>query len=286
MNDPYLTPFALKWNPFSADLPAEALLATPAIEHFVRRIESTQIKEGGFALITGDPGSGKSVVLRLLAERLEQLPEVEVGALARPQCNLADFYRELGDLFRVPLRPHNRWAGAKTLRERWQHHFEATLVRPVLLIDEAQEMSPTVLSELRLLSSARFDSRNLLTVVLAGDARLTEKLRLEELLPLGSRIRIRLALEAASPEELLACLRHLCVSAGNPKLMSHGLMQTLSEHALGNRRVLVNTAAELLCAGAEKNLAQLDEKLYLELTAQPRPAAAAARRTSPQRRSA
>ena len=107
-------------------------------------------------------------------------------------------------------------------------------------------MTPTVLNELRLLSSARFDSRILLTVVLAGDARLTEKLRLEELLPLGSRIRVRLALEAATPEELLACLRHLSAQAGNAKLMTVGLMQTLSEHALGNRRVLVNTAARNL----------------------------------------
>jgi type II secretory pathway predicted ATPase ExeA len=273
MNDPYLAPFALKWNPFSPEVPTEALLATTAVEHFIRRIEKTQLREGGFALVTGDPGIGKSVVLRLLAERLEQLPEVEVGALARPQGNLADFYRELGDLFSVPLRPHNRWAGSKTLRERWQQHFEATLIRPVLLIDEAQEMSPAVLNELRLLASARFDSRVLLTVVLAGDARLTEKLRQEDLLPLGSRIRIRLALEPATPEELLACLRHLLAAAGNPKLMTPGLLQTLSEHALGNRRVLVNTAAELLAAGAERTLSQLDEKLYLELAGEPRPAA-------------
>ena len=272
MNDPALAPFALKWNPFSPAVPTEALLATPAVEHFLARIEKTQLKEGGFALVTGDPGLGKSVVLRLLAERLERLPEVEVGALARPQGNLADFYREMGDLFRVPLRPHNRWAGAKTLRERWQQHYEATLVRPVLLIDEAQEMTAIVLNELRLLSSARFDSRILLTVVLAGDARLTEKLRQEELLPLGSRIRIRLGLEAATPEELLACLRHLSAQAGNAKLMTVGLMQTLSEHALGNRRVLVNTAAELLALAAERDLAQLDEKLYLDLVGAPRPA--------------
>ena len=68
MNDPLLTPFGLKWNPFSPAVPTEALLATPAIEHFVRRIEKSQVTEGGFALVTGDPGMGKSVVLRLLAE--------------------------------------------------------------------------------------------------------------------------------------------------------------------------------------------------------------------------
>jgi general secretion pathway protein A len=54
------------------------------------------------------------------------------------------------------------------------------------------------LCELRLLASARFDSQPLLCVVLAGDARLIEKLRREELIPLGSRIRTRLATEHAS----------------------------------------------------------------------------------------
>ena len=74
----------------------------------------------------------------------------------------------------------------------------------MLLVDEAQEMSPAALCELRLMASARFDSQPLLCVVLAGDARLIDKLRREELIPLGSRIRTRLATEHASREELLA----------------------------------------------------------------------------------
>ena len=269
---PWLAPYGLKWDPFSPSVPVEALLPTLPIEHFCRRIEQSHVREGGFALVTGEPGTGKSVVLRILADRLDRLPEVSVGALVRPQCNIADFYRELGDLFAVPLKPHNRWAGSKILRERWQTHIDSTLVHPVLLIDEAQEMTPAVLNELRLLTSTRFDSRILLSVVIAGDGRLTEKLRREELLSLGSRIRIRLTLEPASREELLACLRHLIGNAGNPKLMTPALMDTLCEHSLGNRRVLVNTAAELLAAAAEQECPQLDEKLFLELSAQPRAA--------------
>jgi hypothetical protein len=66
----------------------------------------------------------------------------------------------------------------------------------------AGDMPPAVLAELRLLSSARLDSHILLTIVLAGDGRLIERLRSEELLPLGSRMRVRLALERATPEEL------------------------------------------------------------------------------------
>ncbi|MEN8167764.1 MAG: AAA family ATPase [Pseudomonadota bacterium] len=269
MNKKLLALYGLKWNPFSPDLPTEAVHVTTKVEHFYWRIEQALIREGGFALITGDPGSGKSVALRLLAERLGQLRDITVGAIVHPSGNLADFYREMGDLFGVELKPHNRWGGFKALRERWLTHLEGTLLRPVLLIDEAQEMQPAVLSELRLLSSMQFDSRTLLTVVLAGDARLTSKLRRDELLPLGSRIRSRLAMEYADRNELMACLKHLLVTAGNANLMTPELMQTLCDHAVGNYRVLTSMAAELLASAAFRELTQLDEKLYLDVFGAP-----------------
>ena len=273
MNQKLLALYGLKWNPFSPELPTEAIYVPPRIENFCWRIENAQIREGGFALIHGEPGSGKSVTLRLLADRLSRLADIHVGAINHPQSNLADFYREMGDVFAVPLRPHNRWGGFKSLRTRWIAHLESTRRRPVLLIDEAQEMSPAVLSELRLLASARFDSQPLLCVVLAADARLIEKLRREELIPLGSRIRTRLATEHASRDELLDCLNHLIAGAGNASLMTPALRQTLCDHAAGNYRILTTLAAELLAVAAQRELPQLDEKLYLEVFAQPEPAA-------------
>jgi type II secretory pathway predicted ATPase ExeA len=189
--------------------------------------------------------------------------------MTHPRSSLVDFYRELGDIFAVPLKPHNRWGGFKALREVWFAHLETTRRRPVLLVDEAQEMAPATLSELRLLTSARFDSQPLLCVVLAGDARLIEKLRREELIPLGSRIRTRLATEHASREELLACLGHLLAGAGNASLMTRPPQQTLCDHAAGNYRILTTLAAELLATAAQRDLPQLDEKLYLDVFAQP-----------------
>ncbi|MCF6355955.1 MAG: hypothetical protein L3J26_12785 [Candidatus Polarisedimenticolaceae bacterium] len=138
-----------------------------------------------------------------------------------------------------------------------------------MLIDEAQEMPPSVLSELRLLSSMQFDSRTLLAVVLAGDHRLTTKLRRDELLPLGSRIRARLIMEYADRDALMACLKHLQVTAGNANLMTVALMQTLCDHAAGNYRVLTSMAAELLASAAQQEITQLDEKLYLEVFGAP-----------------
>ena len=264
MNKKLLALYGLKWNPFSPELPTEALHVTPRLENFCWRIEQGLIREGGFALVTGDPGTGKSVALRILAERLGQLRDIHVGAITHPSSNLADFYREMGDVFGVELKPHNRWGGFKALRERWLAHLEGTLLRPILLIDEAQEMHPSVLNELRLLASHQFDSRTLLTVVLAGDTRLTTKLRRDELLPLGSRIRTRLLMEYAERNELMASLKHLLATAGNAGLMTPELMQTLCDHAVGNYRVLTGMGAELLATAAQQERTQLDEKLYLE----------------------
>lgn len=268
MNKKLLSLYGLKWNPFAADVPVEALYVSARLNSFCWRVEQL-IGEGGFALVTGLPGLGKSVTLRVLVERLSGLRDARLGVLTRPQAGLADFYREMGALFGVQLHPHNRWGGAKVLRERWQEHIDASLCRPVLVVDEAQEMPPAVLNELRLLSSARLDSHLLLTVVLAGDQRLLEHFREPQLAPLDSRMRVRLVLERASPEALRELLVHALAQAGAPKLMTPELVATLCDHAQGNPRALMNMGGELLAAAAQREARHIDEQLFFETFAAP-----------------
>lgn len=269
MNDPRLRAlYGLTHNPFQPDLPPDALWLSPGAERFVHRVEAL-VAQGGFALLTGDVGLGKSKTLHLLAHRLARLPDLTIGVMERPQSQLADFYRELGDLFGVSLTPLNRFGGFKALRARWKAHCEATRSRPVLLIDEAQEVSSACLTELRLLQSARFDSESLLFTVLAGDGRLPERFRTPELLPLGSRIRARLKLDALSPADLEDYLAFALSRAGAPHLMTPELIQLLAAQALGNLRVLNQIAADLLAAAAERDLPRLDENLYFDCFAPP-----------------
>jgi hypothetical protein len=132
-----------------------------------------------------------------------------------------------------------------------------------------RKCSPARALELRLLCSARLDSHLLLTVVLAGDQRLLERFRADELLPLGSRMRVRLSLERSTPQELQQCLQHALQKAGAPKLMTPELIATLCDHAQGNLRAMMNMAGELLALAAQREAHQIDEQLFFEAFATP-----------------
>jgi general secretion pathway protein A len=64
MNKKLLALYGLKYNPFSSEVPVEALYPHPTLENFCWRIEHVLVQEGGFALVSGEPGMGKSVALR------------------------------------------------------------------------------------------------------------------------------------------------------------------------------------------------------------------------------
>jgi type II secretory pathway predicted ATPase ExeA len=261
--------YGIKWDPFSREVPTEALYRSTLAESLCWRTEHVLLHEGGFASLIGDPGSGKSACLRLLERHLVGIANVKVAALEHASASVSSVYRELGSLFSVDLSPRNRWGGFSALRVRWEEHLDATLLRPVLLVDEAQEMNPKVLTELRILSSTRLDSRVILCVILAGDRRLYDKLAREELTPIGSRLRVRLQLDPMDPEALQKLLEHRLRAAGATTLLTKPLQRTLVERAAGNPRTLLTMGQELLIEAARRELKAIDEKLFLELYSSP-----------------
>ena len=265
MNQKQLTAqFGLKWNPFLQNIPTQGMYIDKKLEKFCWRVENL-VMDGGFAMVTGGVGTGKSTALRFLATRLAKIEEIKLAELARPQSNIADFYRELADLFEMSIQVTNRFNSYKILREKWKSHIESTYFRPVLLVDEAQEMLPTVLSELRLMSASSFDSKSIITVILCGDERLPDKFRRPELVPVGSRIRVRHNTDHLQKDSLTSVLKELITKAGNPSLMTEDLVQTIAERSMGNYRAMVQMANSILIEGARQQASQLDEKLFFDL---------------------
>jgi len=256
--------YGLKWNPFLSEIPTEALIKDESTKKFCFRVEQV-VMDGGFAIVTGEPGTGKSITLRHLNAHLTEIPELTVRIITRPQSGIGDFYRELSELFNVPMKKNNRFVSFANLRTQWKSHVKSSLFRPVLLIDEAQEANEDVLNELRLLSSVDLDSRNILAVVLAGDNRLPEKLRQTNLLPLESRIRIRHHLDKRPQSELIQILSEAIKQAGAPELMTPILIQALAEHSMGNLRAMMFMANDLLATAAETGQRQLDENLFFDV---------------------
>jgi len=266
-----LTGLGLAHHPFDPDGPLRGFTRTPAVDLFCRRV-TYLARRGGFALLTGAPGTGKSVALRMLAQDLDSCGiERAVAVLERPQASVADFYRELGHLYGVALTPHNRWAGASRLRQAWRSFAEEACLQAVLLVDEAQELSDVVLGELRLLAGERLDAGWLVTVVLAGDDRLLERLQGAALAPLASRVRVRMRLQEQDPQALATVVARLLEVAGNPAAFTDAVITTLAEQSAGNLRTLMHLADQALTAALEAQASCVDEGILLAATQPPAP---------------
>jgi len=95
--------YGLKWNPFARDVPTHALKIPPQAERFIWQVEQLAF-DGGFAMLTGVSGSGKSSIMRILLQRITNVGGICVAQIDRPQSSIRDFYLELGDVFGVSFK--------------------------------------------------------------------------------------------------------------------------------------------------------------------------------------
>jgi type II secretory pathway predicted ATPase ExeA len=242
--------FNLKWNPFDSDFPTQGIHICPKTELFLDFM-GNYVYKGGFAMITGQPGTGKSTVCRLLLSRIKDLNDVSVVALSRPQSTLGDFYRELGNKFSFETSVSNRYGSFKKLRETWLKTAQERMIKPVIIIDEAQALKKVIIEELLTLSSHSFDSKRLVTIVLSGDERLKISLDSQDFLPLKSRLAYTLHLAPKDQYAIHELLKDLTSKAGNPDLIDSEVYQTLANTCLGNARTLMHTLNQLLLTAHE-----------------------------------
>lgn len=210
--------FGLKEPPFSIAPDPRYLYMSDkhreALAHLVYGIRS----DGGFVLLTGEVGTGKTTVCRCL---LEQVPEnSDVAFILNPKLSVEELLATLCDELKI------QYPEGNTSVKVFVDHINAYLLdahargrKTVLIIEEAQNLSADVLEQLRLLTNLETNECKLLQIILLGQPELKEMLARPELRQLAQRITARYHLGSLSKKEVAAYVNHRLAVAGTQSVL-------------------------------------------------------------------
>jgi general secretion pathway protein A len=204
---------------------------------------------GGFVLLTGEVGTGKTTVCRAFLEQLP--PEVDVALILNPAVSSIELLRAICDEFRIQVPEQERTS--KQLVDRINNFLlqaHANGRRPVLMIDEAQNLRPKVLEQIRLLTNLETPKHKLLQIFLVGQPELRNLLGRQGLRQLDQRITARFHLKPLSSRETGDYIRHrLAVGGVERPLFTPSAVRRI--HALsGGIPRLINILCDRALLGA------------------------------------
>jgi len=204
---------------------------------------------GGFVLLTGEVGTGKTTICRAF---LEQLPkQVDVALVLNPALTAPELLQTVCDEFGIDI-PANE-ISLKVLLNRLNDYLLQAHVkekRPVLMIDEAQNLAPEVLEQIRMLTNLETHTHKLLQVFLVGQPELRESLERKNLRQLAQRITARFHLLSLSMEETRDYVQHrLAVGGAERSLFSRGAIRRVYRLTGGIPR-LINILCDRALLGA------------------------------------
>ena len=192
--------FGITESPFSIVPSARFLYLSERHREALTHMLASLSGGGGFGLLTGEVGTGKTTVLRALVSRLPQ--ETQVAIILNPALSAHDLLATICDELGIG---YPQEASFKTLTDSIYRHLQANHGdgrQTLLLVDEAQHLMPDVLEQLRLLTNLETESRKLLKVVLVGQPELQQLLQQDRLRQLAQRITSRYHLLPLTAEEV------------------------------------------------------------------------------------
>ncbi|MBV1905914.1 MAG: AAA family ATPase, partial [Pseudomonadales bacterium] len=217
-----------------------------ALAHLVYGLQT----DGGFVLLTGEVGTGKTTLLRSL---LSQIPDnLDVAFILNPKLTVKELLETLCEELGVPVNTHEV-LGVKQFIDRLNRQLLKTHAlgrSTVLIIDEAQNLSPEVLEQIRLLTNLETNEKKLLRIILIGQPELSEILYRDDLRQLAQRITARYHLSALSSEDTYEYIYHrLKKSGGSPNTFSKRAIRRVHKLSKGIPR-LINIIADRALLGA------------------------------------
>jgi general secretion pathway protein A len=245
----YLSYFGLREKPFSISPNPDYLFLSERHKEALAHLTYGLGEDGGFVLLTGEVGTGKTTVTRSM---LEQLPEnTQVAMIYNPALSERELLACICD--ELSIRYDTQNASLKSFTDIIKKHLEAKHNaggHTILIIDEAQLLAPDVLEQLRLLTNIETDHKKLLQIVLVGQPELQELLKRNELRQLAQRITARYHLLPLTQGQTVAYIKHRLHIAGCDKdIFSLEAMQTVYQLTGGIPR-LMNLVCERALVGA------------------------------------
>ena len=235
----YLSFFGLNEKPFAITPDPRYLYLSErhaeALAHLLYGINEA----GGFIQLTGEVGTGKTTIVRSL---LAQVPKnAEIALILNPRMTAPEFLLTICEEIGIGV-PDESLGSLKDLVDILSHYLlkaHASGRRVVLVVDEAQNLAPAVLEQVRLLTNLETNTQKLLQIILIGQPELRELLGRNELRQLAQRITGRYHLHPLSRDETAAYVRHrLRVAGATNDIFSGPALSEIYRLSVGVPRVI------------------------------------------------
>ncbi|MEQ8725985.1 MAG: AAA family ATPase [Sandaracinaceae bacterium] len=254
----WLTHFGFDAPPFHKDIADEQLWVPSSRQRVLDRLVEA-CTERGHVLLTGEPGVGKTCVLRALRQRLPRA-RFRLTYCHNATLGRRDFYRHI--CLALGLSPKATAAAVFYAITQHVQEQREEQTHPVFLLDEAHLLHQQVLAHLHILANYEWDRSPLLSLVLVGLPELDTRMRLRVNRSLYSRIQTRLCLGEAQPDDTAEYLAHRLALAGCDKvLFDSDAIALLHEASDGRLRDIDRIATDALKRAARRKHKRVDRAL-------------------------